>query len=170
MYGSAAVIGMQMVPILEPLTDEAAPRARSLGIAFQLSNFLRDVGEDLGLGRLYLPLEDLRRFGVNRDDLARGAVTPPIRELLRFEIERTRSIYRHAEPGVAMLHPSSRECVRTAFVLYREILDAIERADYQVLARRVRVGTGRRLRVAVPAYLRARRTRRTAPSLPARRS
>src|SRR3712207_4070845 len=118
MYGSASVIGLQMMPILEPVAPAAGPRARALGEAFQMSNFIRDVGEDLARGRVYLPQEDLDTFGVNREILERGVVTPSVRELLRFEIERTRALYAFAEPGIDMLHPTSRDCVRTAFTLY----------------------------------------------------
>ena len=160
MYGSAAVIGLQMVPILGPLAEEAYPRARALGEAFQLSNFIRDVAEDLERGRVYLPGEDLAAHGVTRGDLARGEVTPGIRGLLRFEIARTRALYTVAEPGIALLHPTSRDCIRTAFELYGGILGAVERADYQVLRGRVRVALPRRLRVAVPRLLHARRVRR----------
>jgi phytoene synthase len=160
MYGSAAVIGLQMLPILEPLTPEAAARARALGEAFQMSNFIRDVGEDLKRGRVYLPQEDLDTFGVTRAALQRGTVTPLIRELLRFEIERTRALYAFAEPGIDMLHPTSRDCVRTAFTLYGEILDAVERAGYQVLTQRVQVPLSRRIAVAAPAARRARAARR----------
>jgi 15-cis-phytoene synthase len=160
MYGSAAVIGLQMLPILEPQTPAAASRARALGEAFQMSNFIRDVGEDLKRGRVYLPQEDLDTFGVTREALGAGMVTPMIRELLAFEIERTRALYAFAEPGIEMLHPTSRDCMRTAFVLYREILDAVERSGYQVLTQRVGVPLPRRLAVAVPALRRARAARR----------
>jgi len=158
MYGSAAVIGLQMVPILRPLRADAEVHARELGIAFQLSNFVRDVAEDLARGRLYLPLEDLDRFGVSRAALERGVTTAAIRDLLAFEIERTRAFYRRAWPGIALLHPSSRECITTAFTLYSRILDEVERAGYDVLSRRVHVGMRGRLRVALPAYARARRS------------
>jgi phytoene synthase len=160
MYGSAAVIGLQMLPILEPLTPEAGSRARALGEAFQMSNFIRDVGEDLRRGRVYLPQEDLETFGVTRRALARGNVTPMIRELLQFEIERARALYAFAAPGIAMLHPTSRDCVRTAFDLYQEILDAVERAGYQVLTQRPAVPMTRRLAVALPRLRRARAARR----------
>jgi phytoene synthase len=159
MYGSAAVIGLQMLPVLEPLVPEAAARARALGEAFQMSNFIRDVGEDLRRGRVYLPQEDLDAFGVTREILERGVVTPPVRELLRFEVTRTRALYAFAEPGIDMLHPTSRDCIRTAFTLYSEILDAVEAAHYQVLTQRVSVPLGRRLAVALPAWRHARSTR-----------
>ncbi len=160
MYGSAAVIGLQMVPILEPLDDRAAGHARTLGEAFQLSNFIRDVAEDLQRGRVYLPQEDLDRFGVTRADLAPGPTPPQVRELLAFEIARNRQLYAAAEPGIAMLHPTSRDCIRTAFLLYGGILDAVEAADLQVLDRRVAVPLRRRLGVAVPGLVRAWRARR----------
>ncbi|MFZ0159999.1 MAG: phytoene/squalene synthase family protein [Kineosporiaceae bacterium] len=160
MYGSAAVIGLQMLPILEPMAPEAGARARALGEAFQMTNFIRDVGEDLVRGRVYLPQEDLDVFGVTREVLATGVVTPPVRELLKFEIERTRALYAFAEPGIGMLHPTSRDCVRTAFTLYRAILDQVEAAHYQVLTRRVSVPVHRRMQVAGPAWWHARATRR----------
>jgi 15-cis-phytoene synthase len=168
MYGSAAVIGLQMVPILEPLPGrekEATERARALGEAFQLSNFIRDVAEDLRRGRVYLPQEDLDRFGVTRADLAPGPTPPHVVELLRFEIARTRELYATARPGIELLHPTSRDCIRTAFALYGGILDAVEKADFQVLDRRVAVPLPRRIAVAVPGLVRARRARRPRAAL-----
>jgi phytoene synthase len=159
--GSAAVIGLQMTRILQPADiAAAAPRARDLGIAFQLSNFIRDVGEDLRRGRVYLPLEDLAAFGVDRERLAAGVVDEPVRRLLRFEVERTRALYRSAAPGIDLLHPDSQDCVRVAYQLYAGILDEVERAGYRVLDRRVSVPLRRRLAVAAPALVRARRARR----------
>jgi phytoene synthase len=148
-----------MLPILEPLDDDAAGYASRLGEAFQMSNFIRDVAEDLRRGRVYLPQEDLDAFAVTRDDLRPGPANHRVRELLRFEIARTRTIYQAAAPGIDLLHPSSRDCIRTAATLYGAILDAVERANYQVLDRRVSVPVSRRLRVAAPALLRARRAR-----------
>lgn len=162
-YGSAAVIGLEMLPILEPLTPEAVAPARALGEAFQLTNFVRDVGEDLDRGRVYFPAEDLERFGLSREDLfaARAARRPPpaVRELLAFEAARTRELYARAVPGLDMVHPTSRDCLRTAYRLYGGILDEVERAGFDVLDRRVRVGTSRRLAVAVPGLVRARLAR-----------
>ncbi len=149
MEGSAAVIGTMMLPILEP-SDAAAARepARQLGFAFQLTNFLRDVAEDLGRGRVYLPEADLARFGVRREDLAADRAGPALRAVLRFEAGRAREHYARAEPGIALLAPSSRPCIRAAFTLYRAILDEIERADFEVLRARVRVPRRRRLAIA----------------------
>ncbi|MFB7719818.1 phytoene/squalene synthase family protein [Nocardia sp. NPDC056100] len=163
MYGSAAVIGLQMVPILEPISAEAYTHAHQLGVAFQLTNFIRDVAEDLARGRVYLPLEDLAAFGLTRADLGAGVATPAVRELIRFEIDRTRGIYESSRHGVDLLHPTSRPCIETAFILYGEILDEIERQDCDVFARRARVGNSRRLAVAVPRYLRARKARLPQP-------
>ncbi len=157
MHGSAAVIGLQMLPILGTVVPaaEAAPYAADLGVAFQLTNFIRDVGEDLRRGRIYLPQDSLRRHGVDRARLERGVVDDPIRSLLAAEIARTRTIYAAAEPGIDLLDPAARHCVRVAFTLYRDILDEVERADFAVLDRRVTVGLPRRVRVAAPGLARA---------------
>ncbi|MEP7090622.1 MAG: phytoene/squalene synthase family protein [Nocardioidaceae bacterium] len=164
MYGSAAVIGLQMVPVLGALTEDAYAPAALLGEAFQLTNFIRDVAEDLCRGRVYLPLEDLDAHGVRIADLSPGPVSHGVRELVRHEVARARDLYRQAEPGIAMLEPASRDCVRTAFVLYGEILDAVERNDLDVLNQRAAVSVPRRLRVAVPRLAAARRARRGWPT------
>jgi phytoene synthase len=157
MEGSAAVIGTMLAPILESSDPPAArAHARQLGLAFQLTNFIRDIGEDLQRGRVYLPAEDLDRFGVGRVDLAAGAASPQVAELLAFEIQRARAHYAAAEPGIALLAPSSQPCVRVAFELYGAILEEVERAGYQVLGRRVRVPRHRRLAVAGRHLLAAR--------------
>lgn len=161
MEGSAAVIGTMMLPILEPIDPSRAREpARQLGFAFQLTNFIRDVGEDLALGRVYLPLEDLRRFSVDRHDLKQGVITPAIRDLLQFEIERARAHYRAALPGIDMLVPSSRPCIHAAATLYSDILRQVERNGYQVLTRRAHVARRRRLQIAVLNAARARTTAR----------
>jgi phytoene synthase len=157
MEGSAAVIGTMLAPILESADPPAArSHARQLGLAFQLTNFIRDIGEDLQRGRVYLPAEDLARFGLSRADLAATQASPRLAELLAFEVERARAHYRAAEPGIQLLAPSSRPCIRVAFDLYGGILDEVERAGYQVLHRRVRVPRHRRLGVAGRHLLAAR--------------
>ncbi|HTY73132.1 MAG TPA: phytoene/squalene synthase family protein [Actinomycetes bacterium] len=163
-HGSASVIGEQMVPILEPLdAARAAPYARDLGTAFQLANFIRDVGEDLDRGRVYLPLEDLARFGLNRADLEQRVVDERVRDLLRFEIARVRRLALAADPGIALLHPTSRPCIEAARVLYCGIVDEVERIDFQVFDRRASVPLRRRLAVAGRAYVRGRAARRSTP-------
>jgi phytoene synthase len=162
-HGSAAVIGLQMLHVLGTtpgMADSAAHYARDLGIAFQLTNFIRDVGEDLRRGRLYLPKEELAAFGVSRDDLDRGVVDAGFRRLLAFQIARARELFRSAAPGIRLLDPTSRDCIRTAATLYGEILDAVEAADYRVLDRRVSVGRRRRATVALPSLVRAWQARR----------
>lgn len=161
-YGSAAVIGLQMVPILEPTTDAAYDYALDLGVAFQMANFIRDIGEDLDRGRLYLPLDDLARFGLDRADLEKRVVTDQVRELLKFEIERVRRLEQASRPGIALLSPDSQPCIDAARVLYCGIVDAVEKIDYQVFTERATVSVPRRAQVALPAWLRAVRARRAA--------
>jgi phytoene synthase len=169
MWGSAAVIGLQMLPILGRADSDVAwheleMRAIDLGYAFQLTNFIRDVADDLRRGRVYLPQESLDQFEVDRDRLRRGRVDEPIRNLLAWEIERARSLYRSAEPGIEMVHPSSRDCLRTALTLYEAILDEVERADYDVFSRRASVGLARRAAVGLTGLRGAVRARRATPT------
>ena len=158
-YGSAAVIGLQMVPILGPLSPAAYECAEKLGIAFQLANFIRDVGEDLDRGRVYLPLDELASFGVTRSDLEKRILTPEIINALKFNIERVRRLQHEAAPGIAMLEKSSRACIEAASELYCGIVDEVEAIDYQIFAKRAKTSTWRRIKVALPAWLRAIRAR-----------
>jgi phytoene synthase len=158
-YGSAAVIGLQMVPILGPLSPKAYECAEKLGIAFQLANFIRDVGEDLDRGRVYLPLDELATFGVTRADLEKKILTPEIINALKFNIERVRNLRREAAPGIAMLEKSSRACIEAASELYCGIVDEVEAIDYQIFKKRAKTSTWRRIKVAFPAWLRAIRSR-----------
>ena len=146
MEGSAAVIGEMMLPVLEPLSPAAREPARALGLAFQLTNFLRDIDEDLDRGRVYVPQDDLARFGV---DLGRRAATGEFRAMLAYEIERNRRLYAQADTGIALLPPRSARCVGAARVLYAQILDRIEAADYDVFSDRVRVPTWRKALTAL---------------------
>jgi phytoene synthase len=155
MWGSAAVIGLQMLPILEPTEplDSIAPYAIDLGYAFQLTNFLRDIGEDLHRGRVYLPQESLLEFGVDEDLLRHPKVDIRVRNLLRHEIARARALYASAWPGTQLMPASSRRCLQTAWHLYGGILDEIERADYDILDRRVSVGIRRKFSVTARAVI-----------------
>ena len=159
-YGSAAVIGLQMVPILEPSSPEAYPRAMDLGVSFQLANFIRDVGEDLDRGRVYLPLDELAGHGVDRATLERRIVTPQVRAALAEQVARVRMLEERSRPGITLLSPDSQPCIDAARVLYCGIVDEVERNDYEVFERRAKVPLRRRLAVAGPAWIRARRARR----------
>ena len=161
-HGSAAVIGRQLVPILGSTDAAAYGYAEDLGAAFQLANFLRDVGEDLDRGRLYLPLADLERFGLTRADLERRVVDERVRDLLRFEIARVRRLADRSRAGDALLDPTSRPCIAAARTLYCGIVDEIEAIDFQVFDRRAATSPLRRVRVAAPAWVSATRARRRA--------
>ncbi|MFV2173770.1 phytoene/squalene synthase family protein [Actinomadura sp. LOL_016] len=170
MEGSAAAIGLMMLPVLETVPGAervAREPARELGRAFQLTNFLRDVAEDKARSRIYLPLQDMARFGVTEAELA-GGCTPELRELIAFEAGRARRHYRLAREGIEMLVPSSRPCIRAAAALYGGILDRIAAADHDVLVERARVPRRRRAAiftrhlVAASAAARAERRPRAA--------
>ena len=157
-YGSAAVIGLQMVHVLgtaEGKTSEALVPAEKLGIAFQLANFIRDVGEDLERGRVYLPMAELRSYGVSREMLERRSLTPQIIEALKFQIGRVRDLQNEANLGISLLSPDSQACIRAASELYCGIVDEVEKIDYQVFTTRAKTSTWRRARVALPAWFQA---------------
>ena len=151
MWGSASVIGLQVLPVLGTAAgvsrEEAAPHAIALGEAFQLTNFLRDVAEDVDRGRVYLPQDMMAAHGVTREQLAAREHTPGFTALMKDMVDVVRRRYDDAAPGTPMLAPESRDCVRAATDLYGGILREIERADYRVLDGRVSVGTPRRLAV-----------------------
>ncbi|MGW2472635.1 phytoene/squalene synthase family protein [Streptomyces sp. NPDC001665] len=159
-HGSAAVIGLQMLPVLGTVVPrrEAEPHAAALGVAFQLTNFVRDVGEDLDRGRVYLPGDLLSSHGVDRALLEwsrrTGREDARIRAALVAAAELTRGVYRTAEPGIGMLDPRVRPCIRAAFTLYGGILDAVAEQDYRVLHRRAVVSRRRRAATAAAGVLR----------------
>ncbi len=152
-YGSAAVIGLEMVPILGPLHNDAFEAAKKLGIAFQLANFIRDVDEDLDRGRVYLPLKELGQFGVTRDMLEERVLTPEIIEALKFQIARVRQLQADAAAGIKMLEPSSRPCIEAASTLYCGIVDEVEKIGYDIFNHRAKTSTVRRIRVAGAAFI-----------------
>ncbi len=154
-YGSAAVIGLEMVPILGALSEAAYEPAEKLGVAFQLANFIRDVGEDLDRGRVYLPQDELAQFGVDREMLAARKLTPEITAALKFQIERVRQLQREAAPGILQLEPASRPCIEAASELYCGIVDEVEAIGYDIFNKRAKTSTARRMRVAGKAYLKA---------------
>jgi len=162
-YGSAAVIGLQMVPILGTVSkqsiSEANIAAEKLGTAFQLANFIRDVGEDLTRGRVYLPVTELQSHGVSREMLEERIVTPQIKNALREQIQRVRSLQTEAKAGITLLSAQSRACIEAASELYCGIVDEVEKIDYQIFSKRAKTSNWRRLKVALPAYIKARNSR-----------
>ncbi len=158
-YGSAAVIGLQMVPILGYSDPAAFAAAEKLGIAFQLANFIRDVGEDLDRGRIYLPLEELAAAGVTPELLAERQLTPEIKSALAFQIARVRRLQAEASAGISLLDPASQPCIIAASELYCGIVDEVEKINYEVFTQRATTSSWRRLKVAGPAFAKALRTR-----------
>ena len=158
-YGSAAVIGLQMVHVLGTVSpsdlNEAKIAAEKLGVAFQLANFIRDVGEDLDRGRVYLPVSELQAYGVTRSMLEDKVLTPQIRNALKEQILRVRKLQEESDSGIKLLTPGSRECILAASELYCGIVDEVEKIDYKIFSKRAKTSTLRRLRIAGPAYLRA---------------
>ena len=162
-YGSAAVIGLQMVAVLGTNSDtdikEANIAAEKLGIAFQLANFIRDIGEDLDRGRIYLPITELQAHGVTREMLENRIVTPQIKSALKEQIRRVRVLKEESATGIKLLSADSRSCIEAASELYCGIVDEVEKIDYEIFTKRAKTSTLRRVKVALPAYLRARKSR-----------
>ena len=162
-YGSATVIGLQMVPILGTVSEqsiaEANIAAEKLGTAFQLANFIRDIGEDLTRGRVYLPVTELQSHGVTREMLEARIVTPQIKNALKEQIQRVRNLQAEAKAGIKLLSVESRACIEAASELYCGIVDEVEKIDYQIFTKRAKTSNWRRISVALPAYLKARKAR-----------
>lgn len=154
-YGSAAVIGLEMVPILGYSDERAFDAAQKLGIAFQLANFIRDVAEDLDRGRVYLPLQELADYGVNREVLEKRELTTEIIAALKFQIARVRSLQAEANEGIKYLDKESRPCIRAASELYCGIVDEVEAIGYDIFNKRAKTSTARRAKVAGIAYVQA---------------
>ncbi|RYG39315.1 phytoene/squalene synthase family protein [bacterium] len=154
MRGSASAVGMMMCSALEAGDDpEMLKAAQSLGEAMQLTNFLRDVAEDAARGRIYLPREDLRSFGVTEEEILAGAASERFLQLMRFEIARARALYSLADAGVPMLPPCARKAVQVARVLYSRILDRLEAQGCDPFKGRVRTSTPEKLRIATQIVL-----------------
>ncbi|RDI65297.1 phytoene/squalene synthase family protein [Nocardia pseudobrasiliensis] len=158
MRGSAAAIGLQLLPVLGTVVPlhEAEPAAAALGEAFQLTNFLRDIAEDLDRNRIYLPIEALSAFDVDEPLLAHchhtGITAPRLRRALAHLIAVNRDLYRRADTGMAQLDPRVRPAIRTAAILYAGILEEIERSDFAVFSHRAVVPTRRRLLIAAREF------------------
>lgn len=145
-YGAASTVGLMSMHIIGSEDEDAIRYAVKLGVALQLTNILRDIGEDWQMGRLYLPLDELSAFGLTETDIAEGVVTEKWRDFMRFQIERTRTIYTEAWPGIDMLSRDGRLSIAAAATFYRGILQDIEARNYAVFDQRAYVSNGQKLR------------------------
>jgi 15-cis-phytoene synthase len=154
-YCVASTVGLIMTKVFGATREDAAlEHAIELGKAMQLTNILRDIGEDYHRGRLYLPADEVKAFGIREEDLWRGRVTPEFEEMMKFQIRRARVFYARAEAGIPQLtDDGSRFCVKLMACTYAEILSAIEANNYDTLSRRAYVPLSRKLRIAVKAYV-----------------
>ncbi|MBK8046211.1 MAG: squalene/phytoene synthase family protein [Anaerolineales bacterium] len=156
-YGVASTVGLMSMHIIGFSSQEALPYAIKLGVALQLTNILRDVGEDWRAGRLYLPQNELAEFGLDESSLAAGIVTDAWRHFMRFQIERNRRLYDEAMLGIGLLNRDGRFAIGAAAELYRGILDGIEKSDYDVFHHRAFVTTGRKVRMLPGIWWRSQR-------------
>jgi phytoene synthase len=146
-YQVASVVGMTIIHVFGYDAPEAPRLAEKCGIAFQLTNIIRDVAEDAARGRMYLPAEDLLRFGVETVEEGRS-----LRELLHFEAERARSYYDESLPLITMVHPGSRASLAALIRIYRRLLERIQQANYDVLSRRMSVPVWEKAWIVMQAY------------------
>jgi phytoene synthase len=158
-YNVASTVGLMSMHITGFSSQDALPYAIKLGVALQLTNILRDVGEDWLAGRLYLPLEELRLFQLDEKDIGAKTVDDRWRAFMRFQIARARRLYAEAMPGIAFLHPDGRFAVAAAATLYQGILDDIERHDFAVFERRAYVNRGLKLIALMRAFWFSKRIR-----------
>ena len=138
-YQVASVVGLTTIHIFGFDSPDALPLAEKCGVAFQLTNILRDIREDAERDRIYLPQEDLRRFGVSESDLRSGNRNEPYLRLMRFETERARSYYNDSHPLLDLIHPRSRRSLWALITIYTRVLDRIEQRNYDVFTTRVRL-------------------------------
>jgi len=140
-YGVASTVGLMSMYIIGFNHNEAVPYAIKLGVALQMTNILRDVGEDYKNGRLYLPREELAFYGIRESDIAEGRITDNWRQFMKFQIERTCQLYEDSWAGVKMLEREGQLAIGAASIFYQSILDEIERNDYDVFTRRASLST-----------------------------
>jgi len=161
-YGVASTVGLMSMHIIGFAGPAAIPYAIKLGVALQMTNILRDVGDDWRINRVYLPQEELAAYGLCEADLAAGVVTENWRAFMRFQIARNRRLYAESMAGIAMLNQDGRFAIGAAAELYGGILDAIERADYDVFAYRAYLGKWSKIRMLPGIWWRSRKPLRNA--------
>jgi phytoene synthase len=152
-YQVASVVGLTILHIFGFETPGALPLAEKCGVAFQLTNILRDIREDAGLGRVYLPAEDLRRFGVTAEDLRAGNRNENFLRMMRFEAARARAYYDESMPLLDLVHPRSRPSLWALITIYSRLLERIEAANYDVFSRRVRLSALEKSWILVQALI-----------------
>ena len=155
-YRVAGVVGLMMTCLLGYHDERAFPYAEKLGVAMQLTNIIRDIQEDKNIGRIYLPALELEQFGVADTDILAERMTPAVRNLIKFQVERAHAYYAEAEPGIAMLHKNSRFAIHSAGRIYQSILKKIELADYNPFIGRVVVPGSQKLIIVLQEYARHR--------------
>ncbi len=149
-YGVASTVGLMSMYIVGFEGKDAVPYAIKLGVALQMTNILRDVGEDYRNGRIYLPRDEMIFYGIRESEIAEGIVTDRWRQFMRFQIQRTRDLYEESWAGVKLLEPEGRLAIGAASVLYRGILDEIDKNDYDVFSRRASLSPSEKLK-RIPA-------------------
>ena len=154
-YRVAAVVGLMMTHVLGYKDERAFDYAKQLGIAMQLTNILRDIKEDKEMGRIYLPQKDLVRFGVSEQDILKERITPQLKALMKFQIERAGHHYAEAMPGISLLETESQYAIYSAAKIYRGILRKIEDQDYNPFLSRVFVPSSQKIGILLHEGLRA---------------
>jgi 15-cis-phytoene synthase len=152
-YQVASVVGLTIIHVFGFDSAEALPLAEKCGVAFQLTNILRDIGEDAARGRIYLPAEDLERFGVSADDLAAGRRTDAIVRLMQFQAARARAYYDESRPLIDLVDKRSRPGLRALITIYFRLLERIEECNYDVFSRRVSLSSLEKCWIAARAWL-----------------
>jgi len=145
-YGVASTVGLMSMYIVGFQSNQAVPYAIKLGVALQMTNILRDVGEDYRNGRVYLPRDEVVFYGIRESDIAEGKVTRNWRQFMHFQIQRTRDLYEESWSGIKLLEPEGRLAIGAASILYRGILDEIEKNDYNVFSRRASLSLSEKLK------------------------
>ena len=155
-YRVASAVGLVCIRIFGYRGEEAERYAESCGIAFQLTNILRDIREDAGMGRVYLPQEDLDAFGYPEESLRNGLLSDSFRRLMGFQVERARRYYDEALPLLPLVQPSSRACLAAMIGIYRACLEEIPRRQYDVYSQRIGLSPWKKLSITARALIRKR--------------
>jgi len=158
-YGVPCTVGLMSMHITGFAGSDAIPYAIRLGVALQLTNILRDVGEDWRFGRMYLPLDELHAFNLDEEDISLGVVTPQWRDFMKYQISRVRYLYESAFPGIRLLDPDGRFAIAAAGELYQGILDDIEQNGYDVFTRRAHLSATEKILRLPSIWVRARFSR-----------